>query len=980
MPWKIEKSGDAWKVIEEAGGKHPGKVFGTFDSESKAKKQLAALEKSKVQSPKSKATQIPGELPTGNAQLTSRGFRMADKLYRCVRAVESADDLTKTIQVAFSSEYPVKRIAGKIEEKLGAAKRGEEYLEILSHETGDADFSALNRTAPVLDEHKDEVQIGNVKLAKISKDKKGRAVLEFDGLTDLSNLRYEQLKRKKRSISVGYDHVKYLGEGKLSGGKIGKRFSWAADEVSTVARPADVTAGAKRSADEQSACIGCGEMFDEADLDENFMCEECRCEPGRVKPGGDERLEMLSPADEDKLYRTDAEDEGTEISHNDLKSKVAQAADRDPRFKTKRDNGDVFSNFYVHDIHQIVGDEDGDDWLAIIVGPDYKVYEVEFIFDGETVSLGEEEEVELEQSYEPVRRCADLTRDGRLIRSGKEPYGEVEYADTGHQKDKKKRYPIDTKKHVKAAWSYINMEHNAGQYSADDLAKVKGKIKAAAKKFNIDISDKSGRSAPDARSGQVDSGAITTNANNLPNKTMKLKIGTEELEIGDQTQLDAAVTRSKRAAREELLQRRKSIREFADEFIKELPSKRSEIIALADAADADAEQTPEQFSRKMVFVEMPKLRAVNTKVIDEEELHDDINEYSIARAIRSAVEQNKQGAIPTGLEGEVHAEMVKRSIGCSPQGFWVPFNRKIKTVERMTRSRLVRAPGDMQVGVFGQGGALVPTELQIPVIEILRNKMVTERLGVRTIAGLEGFIAWPRQIGTCGAYFVPETFALVVSNPQLDQLMGTPHRIGVTGAYSKQLILQSAIDIENFMRDDQMKALAVKIDQETLLGSGNGDEPIGIFNVIGIGSVNFGGAVTYQKVVNFKTQLALANASVSDMAYVTTPLVEEKWRTTPKVGTTFPIFIWEDGSWGDDTADGRVIGLRATATNQLVNDRVGFGNFADAQKLMWGGLDILVNPFTRSKEAVVEITTNAWMDVMVRHQGSFAYSVDAGDQ
>ena len=71
------------------------------------------------------------------------------------------------------------------------------------------------------------------------------------------------------------------------------------------------------------------------------------------------------------------------------------------------------------------------------------------------------------------------------------PYGDVAYADPGLQKDGKKRYPIDTAEHVKAAWSYINQEDNASEYSADDLAKVKDRIKAAAKKFGIEISERS---------------------------------------------------------------------------------------------------------------------------------------------------------------------------------------------------------------------------------------------------------------------------------------------------------------------------------------------------------------------------------------------------------------------------------------------------------------------------------------------------------
>lgn len=68
------------------------------------------------------------------------------------------------------------------------------------------------------------------------------------------------------------------------------------------------------------------------------------------------------------------------------------------------------------------------------------------------------------------------------------PYGDVQYADPGYQADKKKRYPIDSADHVKAAWSYINQAGNSSKYSADQLASIKGRIKAAAKKFGVEIS------------------------------------------------------------------------------------------------------------------------------------------------------------------------------------------------------------------------------------------------------------------------------------------------------------------------------------------------------------------------------------------------------------------------------------------------------------------------------------------------------------
>src|SRR5262249_52777926 len=62
---------------------------------------------------------------------------------------------------------------------------------------------------------------------------------------------------------------------------------------------------------------------------------------------------------------------------------------------------------------------------------------------------------------------------------GSKPYGDVEYADPGHQADGKKRYPLDTAERIRAAWRYINMPKNAGKYSAEDLKAVKAKIVAA---------------------------------------------------------------------------------------------------------------------------------------------------------------------------------------------------------------------------------------------------------------------------------------------------------------------------------------------------------------------------------------------------------------------------------------------------------------------------------------------------------------------
>jgi hypothetical protein len=68
---------------------------------------------------------------------------------------------------------------------------------------------------------------------------------------------------------------------------------------------------------------------------------------------------------------------------------------------------------------------------------------------------------------------------------GKHEYGNVKFADPVNNK-----YPIDTAKHIRAAWSYINHPRDAAKYSKEEVAKIKRRIKAAAKKAGIEISSK----------------------------------------------------------------------------------------------------------------------------------------------------------------------------------------------------------------------------------------------------------------------------------------------------------------------------------------------------------------------------------------------------------------------------------------------------------------------------------------------------------
>jgi hypothetical protein len=67
------------------------------------------------------------------------------------------------------------------------------------------------------------------------------------------------------------------------------------------------------------------------------------------------------------------------------------------------------------------------------------------------------------------------TRDDTDPAEGERTYGDVEFADPVNNK-----YPIDSEDHVRAAWSYINKKANAAKYSADEVDRIKGRIRKAA--------------------------------------------------------------------------------------------------------------------------------------------------------------------------------------------------------------------------------------------------------------------------------------------------------------------------------------------------------------------------------------------------------------------------------------------------------------------------------------------------------------------
>ena len=336
----------------------------------------------------------------------------------------------------------------------------------------------------------------------------------------------------------------------------------------------------------------------------------------------------------------------------------------------------------------------------------------------------------------------------------------------------------------------------------------------------------------------------------------------------------------------------------------------------------------------------------------------EIKQYSIVRAIQQIAENGKLD----GIEREA-SEATSTIARREAKGFFIP--------QDIMSAQFGRSQRALSSGISTAGGYTVDSTLMVSdMIELLRNKCLVSQLGARTLSGLVGNIAIPRVAGGATAYWLAETGTVTASDQSFGQLGLTPHRLVGDTAYSKELLIQSSLDIEGFIREDLMRVLAIEKDRAAINGLGAAGEPMGILNTTGIGSVTFSAAATWAKVISFETAVANANADIGRMAYLTTPTTRGVWKGAVKV-TNQASFLWQDNE---------VNGYPAAATKQVPSDKVIFGNFNDLIIAEWAGLDVVVDPYSLKKSGQVEITTTLWTDIGVRHAGSFAVSTDSGAQ
>jgi len=395
----------------------------------------------------------------------------------------------------------------------------------------------------------------------------------------------------------------------------------------------------------------------------------------------------------------------------------------------------------------------------------------------------------------------------------------------------------------------------------------------------------------------------------------------------------------------------------------------AETRAKLDGILAEIETLKEDAKRFNAAVEMEAraAKAVGGASSSSSEQKEVAKNFSFKRAIEMA----RTGKIE-GFEGEMHQEAEKeyRASGIGVQGVGIP---------TMVLKRDMTVTGGSPAGV--EGGYAVQTNVG-GLITALSPKLVLAGLGVTVFDNLVGNLDLPSFGTEPTAAWETETGAADEVSPAATKISYTPNRLAAFVDVSKQLMMQSSPSIEAYLRDFLLRAVASKLQAAAL--HGNGGNIDGVAGTSGIGSIaggTNGAAPLWDDITGLYKEIAVDNADLGNLAYVTNPQVVNKLQNTPKQSSGVEgNFIMNQPNLLNGFNTAVTTSVSSTLTKGTANgvcSAIFFGNWADLGLASWGGMDILVNPYTKGKDGITEVILNTYLDSNLHRPTSFAAMLDA---
>lgn len=409
------------------------------------------------------------------------------------------------------------------------------------------------------------------------------------------------------------------------------------------------------------------------------------------------------------------------------------------------------------------------------------------------------------------------------------------------------------------------------------------------------------------------------------------------------------------------------------DFSEDENTKRSSLVSQIDKLTGEIELREKE--------EKIELRSVGMAINKENEKKEleEVKEYSLVRAINSFVTKGKLEGFEAEMDQEARNE--SRKLGFAVKGhIAIP---SIMVANKRNLRMLYEKRTALTVGSYdGTSGGAFVKDMKDDFISALYAKNVLIGLGAKFITGLVGNISIPKSAGASTAW-EGENDVNADGTPTITSLTASPKRLGAYGLISKTVLMQEGnYDVENLVRTDIINAINKAVQDAAIEGGGSG-EPTGILGTSGIGSVAGGDDGAYplsEHIISLENEVATDDADIGQLGFLTNPKVRAKLKNTP-LDAGSGVMVW------DVRTANELMGYKAGVTTSVPSDltkgngsslsAIIFGNFNDLMLLQWGGMDIVVDPYTQAKYNQIELVINSFWDVIVRRAVSFSAMKDA---
>jgi len=353
----------------------------------------------------------------------------------------------------------------------------------------------------------------------------------------------------------------------------------------------------------------------------------------------------------------------------------------------------------------------------------------------------------------------------------------------------------------------------------------------------------------------------------------------------------------------------------------------------------------------------------------------DVERFSVPRLLRSLLNGERIDGVEREMMDEGQHEARESSIQLSRNSVMVP------SVALLGEKRDMSVSG----GTNGNaGGDLVQTNIA-PLLDDLFNRNVLVQGGMTTYSGLVGNLDIPRLSAGSDPDHKAETAAADETSPTTSELSLSPKRLPVYADVSRQLFLQSQErNLDTAIRRHIVRQMNEIIQKKLINGSGSGsNEPMGILNTSGIGAVSMGtggGAPTWPKIVELETEVAVDDADIGSLHYLSNAKVRGKLKSTSKQSSTDSVMILDDRNGGllngymplwtngvpSTLTEGSTTGLSAII----------FGNFAALVMAQWSGIEFILDEVTQAGSGLIRLHAAIYYDGGVQRPVSFAAAQD----